>query len=108
VVGQGAADFFLGKFKNPLAQARRITVLATTAALLTQILTRDISDRITLSETVTGVSDDFFINAVELSVTANGHVMASYTLAMAADPFSALYWMLGTSVLGTNTLLAPF
>lgn len=108
VVGQGAADFFLGKFKNPLAQARRITVLATTAALLTQVLTRDISDRITLSETVTGVSDDFFINAVELSVTANGHVMASYTLATAADPFSALYWMLGTSVLGTNTLLAPF
>jgi hypothetical protein len=107
-VGQGAADYFLAKFKNPLAQARRITVLATTAALLTQILTRDISDRITLSETVTGVSDDFFINGVELSVTPNGHVHAAYVLAPAADPYAALYWLLGTSTLGTDTLLAPF
>jgi len=107
-VGQGAADYLLAKFKDPLAQARTITVIGRTSALLTQILTRDISDRITLSETVTGVSDDFFINGMELVVKPSGHVQATYILTPAQDPFAGLYWILGTSTLGTNTTPAPF
>lgn len=108
VVGQGAADYYLAKYDTAYAQARRVGVIGKTSALLTQILTRDISDRITISETVTGVANDFFINAVELQVLKTGLVMAVYTLAPAQDPLSGLYWVLGTSILGTDTIPAPF
>ncbi len=60
-----------------------------------------------LSETVTGLSNLAFINGEVLTVQPSGHVSVVYTLAPAADPFSGLYWVLGVSTLGTDTLLAP-
>jgi hypothetical protein len=107
-VGQGAADYYLAKYNTAYAQARRVGVIGKTSALLSQILARDISDRITISETVTGVANDFFINAIELKVLKTGLVMATYTLAPAQDPFTGTYWVLGTSTLGTDTRPAPF
>jgi hypothetical protein len=107
-VGQGAADYYLAKYDTAYAQARTIGVIGRTTTLLTQLLTRDISDRITISETVTGVANDFFINGVELRVLPTCVVMGIYTLAPAQDPFSGLYWVLGTSTLGTDTRPAPF
>jgi len=107
-VGQGAADYILAKYKDPLAQARSIRVLGKTTALLTQILTRDISDRITLSETVTGVSDDFYINGVELMLTTDGYLQADYILTPAQDPFAGNYFEIDTSALDGADVLAPF
>ncbi len=106
-VGQGAADYYLAKYNTAFAQARRVGVVGRTSALLTQILTRDISDRITISETVTGLNNDFFINGVEKTLLPSGQLMATYILAPAADPFSGLYWVLGTSTLWTDTRPAP-
>jgi hypothetical protein len=91
-VGQGAADYYLARFKDPLSQARSVTVLGKTTALLTQILTRDISDRITLSETVSGVSGDYYINAIELTVLASGYLAATYTLTTADDIATYFEW----------------
>lgn len=107
-VGQGAANYTLAKYSSAFAQARTIRVLADSAAALTQVLSRDISDRLAISETVTGLSSSYFINGELLTLTPGGHVEAIYTLAPAADPFAGLYWILGTSVLGTGTLPAPF
>jgi hypothetical protein len=107
-VAQGAADYLLAKYKTTFAQVSTITVLGTSAALLAQILTRDISDRLTITETVTGVNAAFFINQVHLRVLPTRYVQVTYTLAPAADPFSGLYWVLGTSTLGTDTTPAPF
>jgi len=109
-VGQAAADYLLAKSKDPLAQAQAITVFGRDDTLLAQILTRDISDRITLSETVTGVSDDFFINAVELTILASGHLVARYALAPASDPFAmgGTYFILDSSALDGPDVLAPF
>lgn len=107
-VGQGAADYTLAKYGAAFAQARRIRVFGTTNPLLLQIETRDISDRLSISETATGLSSAFFINGLDILVTPTGHVQADYTLAPAADPFSGMYWVLGTSTLGTDTTPAPF
>lgn len=107
-VAQGAANYLLAKYKDTFALAKTMTVVGDTTTILTQILQRDISDRLSISETVTGVNNAFFINGVEEVVLPSGHVQATYTLAPAADPFSGMYWILGTSVLGTGTIPAPF
>lgn len=106
-VGQGAADYLLAKFKDPLAQVRTITVLGNTAAKLTQLLTRDISDRLTISETLTGVSGSFYINAVELRVLPSGYLEGTYTLATATNPFGSVF-VLEVSALNGADGLAGF
>jgi len=106
-VGQAAANYYLSKYGTASAQARSVTVFGKSATLLTQILQREISDRIMLSETVTGLSDLSFINGEELRGMPSGHVSVTYTLAPAADPFAGLYWVLGVNTLGVDTLLAP-
>jgi len=107
-VASGAATYILNRYSSAFAQARRIQVDATTTTLLAQVLVRDISDRITPSETVTGLNNSFFINGETLRVWPSGHVSAEYVLAPAADPTAGLYWILGTSTLGTDTIPAPF
>lgn len=105
-VGKAAANFLRDKFKDPFAQARTMVVHGKTPALLTQLLKRDISDRITVRETVTGVHDDFFINGEELTVLPSGHVKSKYYLAPSKDPFNGVYWVLGIagkSELGVTT-----
>ena len=104
-VGQSAADYFKYVYKNPLTYLRDITIDANSSpTLMTYALAREISDRITVSETVTGLSADYFINAVNLSITANNQISATWTLA----PSSGVVWVLGvtgSSELGTTTVL---
>jgi hypothetical protein len=107
-VGQGAADYYLSKYSTAFAQARSVSVTGRTTALMSAMLARDISDRITISETVTGVNNDYFINAVELRVLSSGQIASTYTLAPAQDPFAGLYWVVDVGVLGTSTIPAPF
>jgi hypothetical protein len=68
-------------------------------------LTRDISDRITVTDTSTGINGDFFINGIDLKIDKDGFVEALYILAPAGP--ATPYFILGTSVLGTG-ILAPF
>lgn len=107
-VGQGAADYYLGRYNTAYAQARTASVPGKSAALLTQLLQREVSDRVTVQETVTGLNNDFFINGLEERILPSGHMQAMYTLSPAQDPLSGLYWVVGTSVLGVNTIPAPF
>jgi hypothetical protein len=83
-----------------------VRVLPRTAALQTQILTREVGDRIGLAETVTGVSASFYIQAVTLEVAAPGIPSVTWTLAPAD---TQAYWALGDagySELGNTTWLA--
>lgn len=107
-VGQAASEYILAKFKDPLAQARTVSVVGRTAALLTQILTREVSDRLTLSETVTGVADDFFIQGMELTVMPEGCIGARYVLSPTHDPATGAYFVIDTSALDGPDILAPF
>jgi len=98
-VGRGAALYLKNKYSSAMAQARTIRVLGDTPELLTQILARDISDRIAISEAVSGLNSTYFINGGELRYLPSRLAQATYTLAPAQDPFAGLYWILGTSAL---------
>jgi hypothetical protein len=74
-----------------------------------QSLTRDLSDRITVTATgdaKLGVDADFFIESEKHTVTAGGmqHV-TSWQLSPASGGYSQ-FWVLGVGVLGTSTVPA--
>lgn len=72
VNGQGAADYLLNIYSNPQTQVDAVSFASDTAALLTAALAREISDRIGLVETVTGVSTanqaGFYIQSIEMEI----------------------------------------
>lgn len=107
-VGQYAALAILNVQGTPFDEAQQVSVFGSTPAKLTQILTRDISDRITVQETVTGVDGDFFINAVRLTLLPSGHVTATYTLAPARNPFGDAVWTLNESEINVDAVVIPF
>jgi hypothetical protein len=83
-----------------------VQVRPRTAALQTQILAREVGDRIALEETVTGLQASFYIQAVALEVVAPGIPSVTWTLAPAD---TQAYWALGEtgySELGNTTWLA--
>lgn len=84
-----------------------VSVSPTTAALQTQILVRDVGDRIALTESMTGLSAiDYYIQAVELTIQSPGIPFVTWTLAPAD---TTAYWRLDTvnfSELGSNTYLS--
>ena len=74
-----------------------------------QVLSRDISDRITVTannDAKLGVSADFFIESESHKVSNGGTVhTAQLKLSPASGGYSQ-FWVLGTSVLGTNSVPA--
>jgi hypothetical protein len=83
-----------------------VRVAPETADLQTQILVRDIGDRIALRETVTSLASSYFIQAVDLEVQAPGLPFVTWTLTPAD---TQTYWALGTadySSLGDSTWLS--
>lgn len=93
---------------SPPELVRRIKVYGKSSALLTQILTRDISSRLALSETLTGVAGEYFINGINLRI---GPVVveATYDLAPATDPYGVgTYFIIDTSSIDGPDVIAPF
>jgi hypothetical protein len=107
-IGQGAATYWLGKYTDALAQAQNVSVMGTSATRLTNILELDISDRIMITETITGVNNVFIINGEDLRVLPSGHLQATYVLSSGQEIHGGSYWILGMSVLGVNTFPAAF
>jgi hypothetical protein len=107
-IGQAAAEYILAKHKDGNEQAHSASVIGSTSALLTQILTREISDRIKVIETLTGVNADFFINGIEMTVMKERVMHARYTLAQALDPAVGPYFIIDTSAVNGPDVLAPF
>ena len=86
-----------------------MVVPASTSGNIGQALSRDLSDRITVTATndaKLGVNADFFVESEKHTVTAGGtqHV-TSWQLSPASGGYSQ-FWVLGTSVLGTSTVPA--
>ena len=86
-----------------------MTIPASAQGNIGQALSRDLSDRITVTATGAaklGVSEDFFVESEKHAVTAGGtqHV-TSWQLSPASGGYSQ-FWVLGTSVLGTSTVPA--
>ena len=86
-----------------------MTIPAGKAGNLGQVLSRDISDRITVTATndaKLGISADFFVEAEShtLSAGAADHIV-TWRLSPASGGYSQ-FWVLGTGVLGTSTVPA--
>ena len=80
-----------------------VRVMPKTAALQTQILARDVGDRIRIKEDVTGIDDSYYIQSVSFQCAAPGIVSATWGLAPAD---TTGYFELGLSTLGVDTRLA--
>lgn len=106
-IGQGIASWVEAQYRSLAGQAREIVFCAnSSAALMTQALTREPTEKITITEAVTGLSSvTAIITSVILEMMKGGILYCRLGLAPAA-PFAP--WLLGTagaSELGTTTLL---
>ena len=73
------AEAYLAKHKDPVP-VLVMTVLGSTDTLIVQILTRKISDLITVVNTELGLNGDFYINTVNISQVIGGPLTARWEL----------------------------
>ncbi len=101
------ATWLTGRFKDPQPDNVRMHLINASNALTTQMLAREISDRITVTVTALGISSkDYFINKVEHAVDqGNTRHRAVFTLGRVEEE---AFWVLGqagNSELGQTTKL---
>lgn len=103
------ARYVVSRYKDPLPVLRLGFRANRSADTMTQALTRDISDRVTIvatgSQTNLDINDDFFIEAISHRISDKGtrHEVV-FDLSDASG--DAGYWVLGVSTLGETTKLA--
>jgi hypothetical protein len=105
-VAQNAAIQTVNARSSPLSKVREMRLpQATASSLLTQALAREVGDLIQIKEQVAiGTSYvRFYIQSVSLDIGPTGIVDCAWGLA----PVNAQggFWILGTSILGTDTVL---
>lgn len=103
------AEYILASAKDPRGEPSSMTIKPmTNTTLQAHGLNRTIGDRITIAETQTGLSKDFFIIS-EMHIIED-HIN-SWTATYGLEPASmSAYWLLGTtgySELGQTTILGP-
>ena len=77
-------QYLLQIYGTPRTNISQVTFLATESEdLLIQMLTREISDRIAIVETLSGVNDSFFLNSVDLEIQEGGAIWCTWGLAPA-------------------------
>ena len=106
---EALADYLLNRYKQPFGVVRSMTLSPRrNDALMTQALTRTVGDRISIVETQTGVSADYFIVGERHIVDQASKVYQVTWYLEPADPVQ--YWVLGVtgfSELEQTTRIAP-
>jgi hypothetical protein len=105
-VAQNAAIMVVNSRKSPLSNAKEMRFLADrSSALMTQALAREVGDVIRVKEQVSSgsVYVSYYIQAISLDIVQGGYVWCSWQLAP-VNPQGG-FWILGTSILGTDTVL---
>lgn len=100
LVGQDAAISLKDTYKNPLANVRVVRFVANqNGSLLAAAITGEISDRVRLVESVSGLSAaiEYHINGVGFDITEFDELTVTWWLAPAS---STVYWQLGTTGAG--------
>lgn len=103
--------YALTRYQDPLPTLSLRFYANESAGLLSQALTRDISDRITVIASSTspgadlGINTDFFIEAMDHRIDRESQHWVTYELSAASGDGG--YFVLGTSLLGQTTKLAP-
>ncbi len=99
---QDYCNYAIGKYKDPRAELS-MSIMNQDAVTLIQILSREISDRITVVNTELGVNDDYFIDYMEHGISMSGLLhTVTYRL---ADTINEDFWCLDFSALDTQTKL---
>ena len=102
------AAFILSGYKDPAVRVREITVAPQGHAdLMTAVLARELRDRVTVTFQPPGggspISQELFVEGIQHSVTPQGQMSSRFRFSTTATAFG---WTLGTSQLGTGTILA--
>lgn len=107
-VARSYADYGISRYKDPLPVLRLTYQANQSAAHLSEALTRDVSDRITVRANGTtasgaqlGINEDFFVEAIRHVIDLSGHWVI-YDLSRAVQVEG---WILGVSTLGESTRL---
>ena len=99
---QNVVDKALTKYRNP-QDLVRITLTNDSDATLLQILRRRISDRVKIINTKLGLSDEFYIEKIEIHIwEARKFYECTWTLSLASNED---YWVLDVSKLDKTTRL---
>jgi hypothetical protein len=105
-IAESAATYIVSTYGSQTSQIDGIEFIANKSGdFMTQALTREIGDRITVIETATGISADAIIHSVSFDVSQPVHIRCSWGLAPAST-FN--FWQLGiagASELGETTVL---
>jgi len=95
---QSLVNSYLERYKEPAVMAT-MRIQGTTDALVVQILTRKISELITVENTLLNLSEDFYINSVDISHDAEGLLEAVWRLEQVRGMELASLFTLDTSLL---------
>ena len=104
---QNWADFHIAAWKDPVPLLKLTLVGNRSAATLTDIMSREISDLVTVTATNgagLGIDEGFFVEAVHHQLDAQLNHRATFTLSQSSG--YAGFFVLGTSSLGNSTRLA--
>jgi len=104
---QNWADFHIGAWKDPVPLLKLTMVGNRSTATLTDIMSREISDLVTVTATGgagLGISEDFFVESVHHQLDAQLNHRATYTLSQASG--YAGFFIVGSSSLDNSTRLA--
>lgn len=107
-VGNAFAKELLRRYKSPSSNIEGMTYIANRSdTFMGYALTKGIGNRITITETVTGISTDFFINGYRYELNKD---VLKVTWNFERNFNSTSYWILGDAtygVLGVTTTIAP-
>ena len=104
---QNWADFHLQAWKDPVPLLRMTMVGNRSTATLTDIMSRDISDLVTVTasnDAGLGISEGFFVEQVHHQLDAELNHKATFLLSQSSG--YAGFFLIGTSALGYSTRLA--
>lgn len=106
---QSYADSIVSANKDPIAVVELRFNVGISVAMFSDLMTRDIHDRVTVIAQETrnplGLAGDFFIENIKDEwdpQKGNNHIV---TMQCSAASTASASWILGTSVLGTNTVI---
>jgi hypothetical protein len=101
--------YIVSRYKDPLPVLTLSYIANRSADQMTQALTREVSDRVTVvaegSRTELGIDADFFIESISHRISEGG-LRHEVVYELSDSGGDAGYWVLGVSLLGSNTRLA--
>uniref|UniRef100_A0A6M3KU47 Putative tail protein n=1 Tax=viral metagenome TaxID=1070528 RepID=A0A6M3KU47_9ZZZZ len=97
---QDYVTYAIGKYKDPRAELS-MSAMNQDSTILAKILALEISDRVTVVNTLLGVNDDYFIDYMEHNISMSGKLhTVNYRL---ADTINEDFWCLDYSALASSS-----